>query len=88
MASPKEIVTDPRYAAKEEIAWLIELKGTFGPYCWWAGSGNGEIQLEWTIDPNKVIRFARQQDAEQAISAIWGEPELNFTPIATEHIWL
>lgn len=56
-----------------ESGWLIE---TGSPARWWAGCC-------WTGDASKVVRFARQYDADTVRSA------LGLThAISTSHLWV
>ena len=59
---------------KDETAWLIE-KQQNGAAIWYGIS-------HWTSDPEHVVRFSREQDAEAAINN-WGMTDCT----ATEHIW-
>ena len=50
----------PRTGDGWEYAWLVEKRGPDGALYLYAG----EIGLfDWTADPNKALRFARQVDA-------------------------
>jgi hypothetical protein len=62
------------YQSAEETAWLIELEGPK-----WMAIIDGEPQ--WTEDPNKALRFARKEDADN-LKAWWC-----MTAISTEHRW-
>jgi len=56
-------------------SWLIELEGPK-----WAGFVDGKS--EWTINPNRALRFARKEDADN-FKAFWCE-----TAKSTEHTQL
>lgn len=65
----------------EETAWLIE--DVISHH--WMCKGDGDIG--WTKDPNKPIRFAREQDAKDLISIIADLGILDIDLIVTKHSW-
>ena len=68
--------------AKDEIAWLVEIKNPIAP-TWLARTLTDEGLLEWTTDHQKAIRFCRKEDAEAYISeAGW------LDAFASEHMWM
>lgn len=62
----------------DEVAWLVELNEDGGAK--WAGFVDGKP--EWTTDPNRALRFARKEDADN-FKAFWCE-----TAISTDHMWM
>lgn len=79
---------------KDEFAWLIEAAGP----CYMgvvATGGKDSVSrfFRWTDDASKALRFARKEDADNALFAIRGlQPELFPTflpkfPKAVEHGW-
>jgi hypothetical protein len=61
----------------DETAWLVELQDNGAK---WAGFVDGKP--EWTTDPNRALRFARKEDADN-FKAFWCE-----TAISSEHMWM
>jgi len=59
-----------------ETAWLVELPNPAR----WVGFEKGAPI--WTDDPEKALRFARKEDADNFLS--WW----CLTAISTEHIWI
>lgn len=72
-------------APKDEIAWLMACKSHDGRLIGWLGLWDNE-DYGWTLDPNKVIRFARQEDADMMLSNWEVEDSCHLT--SEEHIWL
>lgn len=71
---------------QEEVAWLIACKRE-GALIGWFGLWDNE-DFGWTLDPNKAIRFSRQQDAE-AVRSHWDwDAEAGSILTTEEHIWL
>lgn len=62
----------------EETAWLVEINEDGGAK--WAGFVDGKP--EWTTDPNRALRFARKEDADN-FKAFWCA-----TATSTSHMWL
>ena len=62
----------------DETAWLVEISEDGGAK--WAGFVDGKP--EWTTDPNRALRFARKEDADN-FKAFWCE-----TATSTSHMWL
>lgn len=65
-------------SAMEETAWLVEINEDGGAK--WAGFVDGKP--EWTTDPNRALRFARKEDADN-FKAFWCA-----TATSTSHMWL
>lgn len=64
----------------EKVAWLVELsadEAVDGPK--WFCASNGVTS--WTTDPNKALRFARKEDADN-FKSFWC-----VTAVSTEHTW-
>jgi hypothetical protein len=70
---------------QDEYAWLIEEMGNLR---WIMVSDDFFV---WTNDANKALRFARQEDAKHALSAILSlVPHLcdgSFPLDVTDHMW-
>lgn len=64
-----------------ETAWLTELTGERTGPEWWSRIEEDGV-CGWSNDPNKAIRFCREQDAQAIIDDIgWTEA------VPTEHEW-
>lgn len=61
----------------DETAWLVELQDDGAKWV-----GVEDKKFIWTTDPNKVIRFARKEDAD-SFKSVFCE-----TAISSEHMWM
>lgn len=64
-----------------EVAWLIEVTGPR----WWTGDSLSEYSF--SDDPNRAVRFCRQEDAEAVRCHLFSGPIYNLSK-TTEHIWM